>query len=134
MKHGPIALIDEEMPVVAVAVHDHVYEKTLNNVAQVKARGGILIGLGNDGDEELAQASDHLVTIPGGQRTPHADSRGTAAPAPRLPLRRPSRLRRRPATQPGKISNGGVTTEVGPRTEFPLPGGTRRESRRRAAR
>jgi len=64
MKHGPIALIDEEMPVVAVAVHDHVYEKTLNNVAQVKARGGILIGLGNDGDEELAQASDHLVTIP----------------------------------------------------------------------
>ncbi|HEX5418257.1 MAG TPA: glutamine--fructose-6-phosphate transaminase (isomerizing), partial [Chloroflexota bacterium] len=64
MKHGPIALIDEEMPVVAVAVHDHVYEKTLNNVAQVKARGGILIGLGNDGDEQLTQASDHLVTIP----------------------------------------------------------------------
>jgi len=64
MKHGPIALIDEEMPVVAVAVHDHVYEKTLNNVAQVKARGGILIGLGNDGDEQLAQTSDHLVTVP----------------------------------------------------------------------
>jgi len=64
MKHGPIALIDEEMPVVAVAVQDHVYEKTLNNVAQVKARGGILIGLGNDGDEQLAAASDHLLTIP----------------------------------------------------------------------
>jgi glucosamine--fructose-6-phosphate aminotransferase (isomerizing) len=64
MKHGPIALIDAEMPVVAIAVHDHVYEKTLNNVAQVKARGGILIGLGNDGDELLASASDHLLQIP----------------------------------------------------------------------
>jgi glutamine---fructose-6-phosphate transaminase (isomerizing) len=64
MKHGPIALIDEEMPVVAIAVHDHVYEKTLNNIAQVKARGGILIGLGNDGDELLASASDHLLQIP----------------------------------------------------------------------
>lgn len=64
MKHGPIALIDKEMPVVAIAVHDHVYEKTLNNVAQVKARGGVLIGLGNDGDEGLASASDHLLQIP----------------------------------------------------------------------
>jgi glutamine---fructose-6-phosphate transaminase (isomerizing) len=64
MKHGPIALIDEEMPVVAIAVQDHVYEKTLNNVAQVKARGGVLIGLGNDGDEQLAAASDHFLRIP----------------------------------------------------------------------
>jgi glucosamine--fructose-6-phosphate aminotransferase (isomerizing) len=64
MKHGPIALIDEQMPVVAIAVRDHVYEKTLNNVAQVKARGGVLIGLGNDGDELLAEASDHLLQIP----------------------------------------------------------------------
>jgi glucosamine--fructose-6-phosphate aminotransferase (isomerizing) len=64
MKHGPIALIDSEMPVVAIAVQDHVYEKTLNNVAQVKARGGVLIGLGNDGDELLASASDHLLQIP----------------------------------------------------------------------
>ncbi len=64
MKHGPIALIDEEMPVVAVAVRDHVYEKTLNNVAQVKARGGVLIGLGNDGDSRLADVSDHLLTVP----------------------------------------------------------------------
>jgi glucosamine--fructose-6-phosphate aminotransferase (isomerizing) len=64
MKHGPIALIDEETPVVAIAVHDHVYEKTLNNVAQVKARGGILIGLGNDGDELLAGTSDHLLQVP----------------------------------------------------------------------
>ncbi len=64
MKHGPIALIDEETPVVAIAVHDHVYEKTLNNVAQVKARGGILIGLGNDGDELLAGTCDHLLQVP----------------------------------------------------------------------
>jgi glutamine---fructose-6-phosphate transaminase (isomerizing) len=64
MKHGPIALIDEETPVVAIAVRDHVYEKTLNNVAQVKARGGILIGLGTDGDELLAGTSDHLLQVP----------------------------------------------------------------------
>ena len=64
MKHGPIALIDEEMPVVAIAVRDHVYEKTLNNVAQVKSRGGVLIGLGNDGDETLAQTSDHFLRVP----------------------------------------------------------------------
>lgn len=64
LKHGPIALIDEDMPVVAIAVRDHVYEKTLNNVAQVKARGGVLIGLGNDGDQTLAAVSDHLLTVP----------------------------------------------------------------------
>src|SRR5579885_3098506 len=64
MKHGPIALIDEEMPVVAIAVRDHVYEKTLNNVAQVKARGGILIGLGNDGDEAFANTADHSFSVP----------------------------------------------------------------------
>ncbi|MGH2459580.1 MAG: glutamine--fructose-6-phosphate transaminase (isomerizing) [Chloroflexota bacterium] len=64
MKHGPIALIDEEMPVVAIAVRDRVYEKTLNNVAQVKSRGGVLIGLGNDGDQALAEASDHLLLVP----------------------------------------------------------------------
>jgi glucosamine--fructose-6-phosphate aminotransferase (isomerizing) len=64
MKHGPIALIDEEMPVVAIAVRDHVHEKTLNNIAQVKARGGILIGLGTDGDSALAAASDHILSVP----------------------------------------------------------------------
>jgi len=45
-------------------VRGRVYEKTLNNVAQVKARGGGLIGLGNDGDEKLAEASDHLLLVP----------------------------------------------------------------------
>ena len=64
MKHGPIALIDEEMPVVAIAVRDHVYEKTLNNVAQVKARGGILIALGTDGDEILAGTANHFLQVP----------------------------------------------------------------------
>jgi glucosamine--fructose-6-phosphate aminotransferase (isomerizing) len=64
MKHGPIALIDEETPVVAIAVHDRVYDKTLNNIAQVKARGGILIGLGNDGDEVLEGTCDHFLQVP----------------------------------------------------------------------
>jgi glucosamine--fructose-6-phosphate aminotransferase (isomerizing) len=78
MKHGPIALIDEETPVVAIAVHDHVYDKTLNNVAQVKARGGILIGVGNDGDELLAGTSDHLLQVP--ETTEHLTPILTALP------------------------------------------------------
>jgi len=57
-------LSTSHLPVVAIAVRDHVYEKTLNNVAQVKARGGILIGLGNDGDEAFANTADHSFSVP----------------------------------------------------------------------
>ena len=49
MKHGPIALIDQEMPVVTIAVRDNVYEKMISQVEQVKARGGIVIALATDG-------------------------------------------------------------------------------------
>ena len=45
MKHGPIALIDEQMPVVAIAPHDHVFEKMLGNIQEVKARGGSVIAV-----------------------------------------------------------------------------------------
>jgi glucosamine--fructose-6-phosphate aminotransferase (isomerizing) len=59
MKHGPIALIDERMPVVTVAPHDHVYEKMMSNIQEVKARGGSVLALITDGNDELARLLDH---------------------------------------------------------------------------
>ena len=53
MKHGPIALIDEQMPVVALAPHDHVFEKMIGNMQEVKARGGSVIALTTRGDDKL---------------------------------------------------------------------------------
>jgi len=64
MKHGPIALIDERMPVVAIAVRDKVYDKVLNNIEQVKARGGTVIALATEGDEDIARKADHVLYIP----------------------------------------------------------------------
>jgi len=64
MKHGPIALIDERMPVVVVAVKDRVYDKMINNIEQVKARGGTVIALATEGDEDIARKADHVLYIP----------------------------------------------------------------------
>jgi glucosamine--fructose-6-phosphate aminotransferase (isomerizing) len=64
MKHGPIALIDQDMPVVAIAVRDHLYDKMRNNLEQVKAREGRLIVLASEGDEEMARLADHVVGVP----------------------------------------------------------------------
>jgi glutamine---fructose-6-phosphate transaminase (isomerizing) len=64
MKHGPIALIDENMPVVTIATRDHVYDKMISQIEQVKARDGIVIAIGNDGDETLAQRADHTLFVP----------------------------------------------------------------------
>ncbi|MDH4135483.1 MAG: glutamine--fructose-6-phosphate transaminase (isomerizing) [Anaerolineae bacterium] len=64
MKHGPIALIDERMPVVTIAVKDNVYEKMINNIEQVKARGGTVIALATEGDEDIARKADHVLYIP----------------------------------------------------------------------
>ncbi len=68
MKHGPIALIDEHMPVVALAPQDHVFEKILGNVQEAKARGGSVIAITTDGDERLKPlldpARDFELTVP----------------------------------------------------------------------
>jgi glutamine---fructose-6-phosphate transaminase (isomerizing) len=58
MKHGPIALIDERMPVVTLAPHDHVYEKMIGNMQEVKARGGSVIALTTRGDDKLRSILD----------------------------------------------------------------------------
>ena len=64
MKHGPIALIDENMPVVVVAVRDRVYDKILNNIEQVKARDGIVIAIATEGDDIIAEKADEVIYTP----------------------------------------------------------------------
>ncbi|MCX7682212.1 MAG: SIS domain-containing protein, partial [Anaerolineae bacterium] len=64
MKHGPIALIDEAMPVVAIAVRDHVYDKMISQIEQVKARGGIVIALATEGDHEIVAKADYVLRVP----------------------------------------------------------------------
>lgn len=64
MKHGPIALIDEHMPVVVVAPRDQVYDKMISQVEQVKARGGIVIAVASDGDDFISTKADHVLRVP----------------------------------------------------------------------
>ncbi len=64
MKHGPIALIDENMPVVFLAPNDPVYSKVVSNIEEVKARHGQVIAVVSDGDERLGDTVDHVIRIP----------------------------------------------------------------------
>jgi len=64
MKHGPIALIDEHMPVLAICLRDSVYEKMLSQVEQAKSRGGIVIAVATDGDELIREKADRVIYVP----------------------------------------------------------------------
>ena len=64
MKHGPIALIDDELPVVVIAPRDRSYEKTLGNVQEVRARDGSVIALATKGDESMHDLASHIVWLP----------------------------------------------------------------------
>ena len=64
MKHGPIALIDENMPVLAIALQDDLYEKMISQIEQAKARGGIVIALATEGDRFIESKADHVLYIP----------------------------------------------------------------------
>lgn len=64
MKHGPIALIDENMPVVVIATKDSSYEKIVSNVQEVKARNGVVIAIVTEGDDTIIKMADHVVEIP----------------------------------------------------------------------
>ncbi|OPL15981.1 MAG: glutamine--fructose-6-phosphate aminotransferase, partial [delta proteobacterium ML8_D] len=63
MKHGPIALIDRNMPVIALAPRDHVYDKMLSNVEEVKSRRGIIIVFGEKDDEGISRIAKHVVSV-----------------------------------------------------------------------
>ena len=64
MKHGPIALIDENMPVLAIALQDHLYEKMISQIEQTKARGGVVIALATEGDSFVETKADYVLYIP----------------------------------------------------------------------
>lgn len=64
MKHGPIALIDRELPTVFIAPNDDLHEKIISNIQQVKARGGAVIAVVTKGDTTIAEIADHIIEIP----------------------------------------------------------------------
>ena len=64
MKHGPIALIDENMPVVVVAINKGHYEKTVSNIQEIKSRKGKIIAIVTEGDETVKALADHVIEIP----------------------------------------------------------------------
>ncbi len=64
MKHGPIALIDSEMPVVVIATTDSIYEKTISNIQEIKARGGKIIAIINPDDNVVRKIADYVIEIP----------------------------------------------------------------------
>ncbi len=64
MKHGPIALIDSEMPVFVIATRDRLYEKVISNIQEVRARGGRVTALVTEGDTQIQKFADHVITLP----------------------------------------------------------------------
>ena len=64
MKHGPIALISQEMPVVVIATRGHTYDKIVSNIQEVKARNGKIISIVTEGDTLVSQMSDYCIAIP----------------------------------------------------------------------
>jgi glucosamine--fructose-6-phosphate aminotransferase (isomerizing) len=64
MKHGPIAMIDENLPIAAIATKSFVRDKMLSNIEEVKARGGMVIAIATEGDEEIAKNADFTFFVP----------------------------------------------------------------------
>ena len=64
MKHGPIALIDSDMPVVVIATHNFMYEKVLSNIQEIKARKGRVIAIVSKGDETISKIADEVIELP----------------------------------------------------------------------
>ncbi len=108
MKHGPIALIDENMPVVFIAPKDAVHCKIVSNIEEVKARGGKVIASINEGDTEIERLADATFVIPEtlDLLTPILTSHSAAAA---FVLRgRRSRLQRGSAAEPREVGDGRV--------------------------
>ena len=110
MKHGPIALIDENVPVIVIAPHDALFEKTISNMQEVMARGGKVVlisdarGIARAGDE--AWAHDRGAR---GRSVDRAAALCGAGAAARLSHRGRQGHRRRPAAQPRQERDGGIT-------------------------
>jgi glucosamine--fructose-6-phosphate aminotransferase (isomerizing) len=64
MKHGPIALIDENMPVVFICIKGSAYEKIMSNMEEVRARRGKIVAIATEGDKEIQKRADHVIYVP----------------------------------------------------------------------
>ena len=64
MKHGPIAMIDEQFPTVAIAPRDSVYEKMISNIEEIRARKGPVLAIATEGDRDIARIVDDVIYIP----------------------------------------------------------------------
>ena len=64
MKHGPIALIDHNMPVVAIVPDDSLRDKMINNISEVKTRDGQVIAIATEGDQQIKKVADHVIYVP----------------------------------------------------------------------
>ena len=112
LKHGPIALIDEAMPVIVIAPRDAVFEKTVSNMQEVAARGGRLMLIGDQHAAEQAGVTiEHILPMPemARQLRPHRLRR--ADPDARLSHGGHHGQRRRSAAQSGEVGDGGVAVE-----------------------
>ena len=69
MKHGPIAMIDENVPSVFIIPSDAIYEKTLSNLQEVKARKGPIIAIATEGDKQIGQHAEDVIYVSGHDRT-----------------------------------------------------------------
>ncbi len=117
MKHGPIALIDENMPVVFIAPRDEVYGKIISNMQEVRARNGRIIAIAFEGDDEIRNYADHVIHIPPVRSIVSPLLTVDPAAAAGVPYRRPARMQRGPAQEPGKKRDG----RIGPPTFYPAP-------------
>ena len=116
LKHGPIALIDEEVPVIVVAPPDALFDKTASNLQEVVARGGKVILLSDRrGCARLAELCRDRGRAARGRPAGRADPVRDPGPAARLPHRGAQGHRRRPAAQPRKVRHGRIAA-IGPAT------------------
>ncbi len=119
MKHGPIALIDDGMPVVVIAPQDHTYEKVLSNIEEVKSRKGRVIAVVSEGDTEVDRIADEVLYVPSTE--PLLSPLVTSHPAAiaRLPLCGAAGAGRGQAAEPGEVGHGGVTLSRDRRVRVP---------------
>ena len=64
MKHGPIALVDQDMPIVFIATHHKLYEKIISNMQEVKSRKGRILAIVTEGDEHVREIADNVIEVP----------------------------------------------------------------------
>ena len=107
LKHGPIALIEPGVPVVAVATECHVYPKVLSNIQEVKARGAEVIAVATEGDEQIGRYADHVLEVP---RTPELLSPVVVSVPLQLLAYRIAKLRDCDVDQPRNLAKS-VTVE-----------------------